>query len=67
MSRERVLKVVAEVRRLVEKQQVLFDLSTKDLTAYAVRHDRIGQLSKELERMSFVLSGLTAKGSEIVN
>jgi hypothetical protein len=74
MSCERVFEVTAEMRSLIEQQEAVvstgttfFDMSVEDLTAYAVRHARIEQLSRELKEISFILPHHTATKSAIVN
>jgi predicted glycosyltransferase len=60
VSRERVLETIAEVRSLIDEQNKLlttgptfFEMSVEDLAAYAQRHARIRQLSKELKQLSY--------------
>jgi hypothetical protein len=60
VSRERVLETIAEVRSLIDEQNkvlstgaMFFEMSVEDLAAYAQRHARIGQLSKELKQSSY--------------
>jgi hypothetical protein len=55
-----VLEICAEVRGLVDQQNKLLStgatfvgMSVEDLAAYAQRHARIGQLSKELTGLSY--------------
>ena len=55
-----MLETIAEVRSLIDEQNkvlstgaMFFEMSVEDLAAYAQRHARIGQLSKELKRSSY--------------
>jgi hypothetical protein len=55
-----VLEIIAEAHSLVDEQNKLlstgatfFEMSVEDLAAYAQRHTRIGQLSKELNGLSY--------------
>jgi len=55
-----VLETIAEVRSLIDEQNkvlstgaMFFEMSVEDLAAYAQRHARIGQLSKELKQSSY--------------
>lgn len=55
-----MLGAISEVRSLIEEQNKLlstgatfFEMSVEDLEAYAQRHARIAQLSKELNKLSY--------------
>jgi hypothetical protein len=74
MSRERAFEMTAEVRELLEEQEALLgsgvefvNLSVQQLGQYAKRHARIGQLSKELQTMSYALSYTSGQKSENTN
>ena len=74
VSCERVFEMTTEVRSLIEEQDTLLstgtafsNMSAEELTAYAQRHARIGQLCKRLREASNLLSCAVSSRTESVN
>jgi hypothetical protein len=74
MSRERVFEMTAEVRSLIEAQEILLsdgatfvEMSVAQLTEYAQRHARIGELAKELQAMSHRMAYAPVQKEENIN